>query len=315
VEFVLALLGGLSFLAVWAGLTWPRRTLPRPREKDRPEQLQLREIKGLSFLAPTVGGLADMLRGRERAKGVNGRYLALLKQAGWYWAPGEVAPPNPNAPFWNLETMWAAKVFRGVLFALGGAVLVGGALALFHGSLVLAPLGLLGGLVGFFDPDQEVADAAEKRKRQIVLEMGYKVPELRVYVRSGRTFVSALRYITARPGGPFVKELHRALQVYDITADMGQGLSVVIKHNELCEPLVNLCADLAAVLAEGGELGPVLEAHAEAAQHEQRRLLRRQGQDNTQAMTYVVSATTLIVIFLLIGAPALWTVLISLGGL
>ncbi len=211
-------------------------------------------------------------------------------------------------------SFWGA-ITAAVLFALGGAVLVGGALALFHGSLVLAPLGLLGGLVGFFDPDQEVADAAEKRKRQIVLEMGYKVPELRVYVRSGRTFVSALRYLTSRPGGPFVKELHRALAVYDITADLERGLRAVIDHNPLCEPLVYLCADLLAVLSEGGELGPVLEAHAETALHEQQQLLIRQGQENTQAMTYLVSFTTMMVLALLVGAPALWTIVISLGGL
>jgi hypothetical protein len=32
-------------------------------------------------------------------------------------------------------------------------------------------------------------------------------------------------------------------------------------------------------------------------------------------MGYVVSATTLFVIFLLVGGPALWTVLVSLSGM
>ncbi|HIE39569.1 MAG TPA: hypothetical protein EYH30_01520 [Anaerolineales bacterium] len=315
-ELIIGFFAALSFLAVFGAFVWPRQKVVRAQKEERviPEQLRLREAKGLGFLAPTVEGLADLLRGREGAEGINGRYLVLLRQADWYWGPGEAAPPNPDAPFWNPETMWAAKVFRGILFALGGLVLVGAALAALHGPLWMALVGLLGGLVGFFDPDQEAAQAAEKRRRQIVLEMGYKVPELRVYVRSGRTFVSALRYLTSRPGGPFVKELYRALQVYDITADLGRGLRGVMEHNRLCEPLVNLCADLLAVLAEGGELGPVLEAHTETAQHEQRRLLRQQGQDNTQAMGYVVSATTLIVIFLLVGGPALWTVVTGLAG-
>lgn len=315
-EVILGFLAGLCFLAVFGAFTLPRTRLVRAQKEERiiPEQMQLREARGLGFLTPTLAGIADVLQGREGAEGINGRYLALLRQADWFWGPGEAAPPNPDAPFWNLETMWAAKVFRGILFALGGLVLVGAALAVFHGPLWMALLGLLLGLVGFFDPDQEVAQAAEKRRRQIILEMGYKVPELRVYVRSGRTFISALRYLTSRPGGPFVKELYRALQVYDITADLGRGLKAVMEHNRLCEPLVNFCADLLAVLAEGGELGPVLEAHAETAQHEQRRLLRQQGQDNTQAMGYVVSATTLIVIFLLVGGPALWTVVTNLAG-
>ena len=315
-EVLLGILAALSFLAVFAAVAWPRQKVVRAQKEERilPEQLQLREARGLGFLMPTLQGLADLLRG-EGAGGVNDRYLTLLKQADWYWGPGEAAPPNPNAPFWNLETMWAAKVFRGLLFGLGGMVLVGAALALFHGPLWMAVLGLAAGAVGFFDPDREVAEAAEHRRRQIVLEMGYKVPELRVYVRSGRTFVSALRYITGRPGGPFVKELHRALVVHDITADLERGLRAVIDHNRLCEPLVNLCADLLAVLTEGGELAPVLETHAAAAQHEQRRLLRQQGQENTQAMAYVVTFTTLIVMFLLIGSPALWIVLANLGGL
>lgn len=328
-EVILGFLAGLSFLAVIGAFIWPRQRVVRAQKGrnsiasfgrnsiapvGRDSIASLREMRGLGFLAPTVEGVADLLRGRERAAGVNGRYLALLRQADWYWGPGEATPPNPNAPFWNLETMWGAKVFRGGLFALGGVVFAGALAALAHLSPALGLVGLLAGLVGFFDPDQEVATAAEKRRRQIVLEMGYKVPELRVYVRSGRTFVSALRYLTSRPGGPFVKELYRALQVYDITADLGRGLKAVMEHNRLCEPLVNFCADLLAVLAEGGELGPVLEAHAETAQHEQRRLLRQQGQDNTQAMGYVVSATTLIVIFLLVGGPALWTVVTNLAG-
>jgi len=100
-----------------------------------------------------------------------------------------------------------------------------------------------------------------------------------------------------------------------ITANMERGLAVARDRNALCEPLVNLCGDLMAVLAKGGELAPVLEAHADSAQHEQRRLLRQQGQDNTQQMSYVVAATTLVVIFLLVAGPAMWTVVTSLGGL
>ena len=315
-EVVLGFLAGLSCLAIFGAFVLPRRQVVRvqPEERVLPEQLQLKEARGLGFLMPTLQGLADLLRGEGKG-GVNERYLALLKQADWYWGPGEAAPPNPDAPFWNLQTMWAAKVFRGLLFGLGGMVFLLLVAALAHLPLWLAPLGLALGAVGFFDPDREVAEAAEHRRRQIVLEMGYKVPELRVYVRSGRTFVSALRYITSRPGGPFVEELHRALVVHDITADLERGLRAVMEHNRLCEPLVNLCADLLAVLTEGGELAPVLETHAAAAQHEQRRLLRRQGQENTQSMTYVVSFTTLVVMFLLVGSPALWVVLTNLGGL
>ncbi len=320
-ELIVALLGGLAALLVVAGLTWPR-PVARPQQGQTDAQTRLRQVQGgpLSPLAGPLEDLAIWFRGegaesRDWRGGPNARYLRLLKQADWYWAPGEVSPPTPDAPFWNLETMWATKLLHGGLFALGGLVLVGVVAVLFRLTPALALAGLAAGIIGFIDPDSEVAEAAEKRRRQIILEMGYKVPELRVYVRSGRTFVAALRYLTARPGGPFARELYRALAVYDITADLGRGLEAVIERNRLCEPLVNLCGDLLAVLAEGGEVGTVLEAHTETALHEQRRLLRQQGQDNTQQMSYLVTGTTLVVLFLLIGAPALWIVLTALGGM
>jgi len=318
-ETILAIIAGLSVLFIWAGLTRPRRIV-RAQQGEQDDQVRLRELRGgLGFLSAAVVDLAAWFQGRDPDAGwrggLNTRYLRLLKQADWYWSPGEAAPATATAPFWNLETMWAAKVLHGILFAVGGLVFVGLIVLALGLPVPLALAGGLAGVIGFLDPDSEVAAVAERRRRQIILEMGYKVPELRVYVRSGRTFVAALRYLTNRPGGPFVRELYRALAVYDVTADLQRGVRAVIERNALCEPLVNLCGDLLAALAEGGELGPVLEAHADTAQHEQRRQLRQQGQDNTQQMTYVATATTLLVIGLLIGGPALWQVVSSLGGL
>ncbi len=313
-EIILGFIGGLSFLMIWAGLTQPRVVRPQAPTVQQPQGGRV------GFFSAAVAGLAAWFQGRGVEDttwrgGLNARYLRLLKQADWYWAPGEAVAPTPGARFWNLETLWAAKLLTAAFFALGGLVFVGLITLALHWPAVVALVGLLAGVIGFVDPDNELADAAEKRRRQIILEMGYKVPELRVYVRSGRTFVAALRYLTSRPGGPFVREMYRALHVYDITADLERGLRAVIERNGMCEPLVNLCGDLLAVLAEGGEVGMVLEAHTDSALHEQRRQLRQQGQDNTQQMTYVVSATTLIVIFALVGGPALWTVISSLGGL
>ena len=110
---------------------------------------------------------------------------------------------------------------------------------------------------------------------------------------------------------PFIIQEWEDGQPPKTTAEL-DGLCAVMARNGLCEPLVTFCGDVLAVLAEGGELGPVLDAHADAAQHEQRRLLRQQGQDNTQQMVYVVAATTLLVIFVLAGGPALWTLMQSL---
>ncbi len=321
-EYVLALLGVAAVGCVVGALAPRPRRVQRPQAREEIERVRVPALRGgpLGILAGAVEDAARRLMGKGTEDntwrgGLNSRYLLLLKQADWYWAPGEPAPPT-GARFWNLETLWGSKVLTTFLFGLGGLVLGLLVAAFLHRPALLAlPAGLAAAAAGFFDPDSELAEAAEKRRRQIILEMGYKVPELRVYVRSGGSFTNALRYLTERPGGPFIKEMHRALAVYDITADMERGLRSVLERNRMCEPLVNMCGDLMAVLAEGGELGGVLDTHADAAQHEQRRLLRQQGQDNTQQMSYVVSATTLIVLFLLIGGPALWVVVTSLGGM
>ena len=141
-EYVIAFAGGLCFLFVWAGLTWPRPAARPQQQEGRPEQFRLRELRG-GPLAPLGGAVEDLAawfrgRGAEDATwrgGMNGRYLTLLKQADWYWAAGEAAPPSPQAPFWNLETLWAAKLFHAGLFGLGGLVLAGAAAA----SLVVGP--------------------------------------------------------------------------------------------------------------------------------------------------------------------------------
>ena len=313
--FVIATIAAVSFLLVWAGLTRPAPVSRPQAEKD--SQYRLKELRGLGFLACAVEDLASWINGpgddRAWNSGLNERSVRRLKQADWYWAPGEAAPPTPTAPFWNLETLWAAKVLHAVLFALGGLALGGVPALLFKWNPVVAlAAAALGAVAGFFDPDRELAEAAENRRRQIILEMGYKVPELRSYVRVTRSLAAALRFLTQRPGGPFVRELHRVITIYDITSHMSRGLQAVIDHNAECEPLVNMCGDLLAILDESGEIGVVLEAHADAALHEQRRLLRQQGQDNTQSMSYVVAGTTLVVIFLLVAGPALWIVVNTL---
>jgi hypothetical protein len=316
-EYVLAFIAGLSFLLIWAGLTRPA-PVARP-QAEKSEQYRIRALRGgLGFLAAAVEDLASWFQGRGTEDvswrgGLNTRYLRQLKQADWYWAPNEKTPATAKAPFWNLETLWATKLFHALLFAAGGLVLAGVPTLLYswHPTIPLV-VAIAAGVAGFFDPDSELAGAAEKRRRQIILEMGYKVAELRAYIQSGRTFAAAMRYLTQRPGGPFVKELFRVLQIYDITADLDRGLRVVLERNAMCQPLISLIGDLLAMTGQGGEVGPVLEAHSDTAQHEQARLLRQQGEDNSQQMSYVVAGTTLVVIFLLIGMPALWTVMTTL---
>jgi len=316
-EYILGIIAGVCFLLIWAGLTRPK--LERP-QMTREEQRRLRSLRGGigTLVATAVEDLAAWFQGQATDEktwrgGLHARWTQQLKMANWYWAPGEASPPTPNARFWNIETMWASKILYAGLFSL--VVLIGmGLFTLIFGWPFVLPLvvAAIAGAVGFTDPDRELADAAEERRRQIILEMGTKVPEMRSYVMAGRHILFILRDLTDRPGGPFVQELHRALSVYSQVTDIVRGLETVIDYCRPCQPLVNLCADLIAQHEEGGELGKVLSTHAETAQHEQARLLRQQGQDNTQAMMYVVAATTLIVIFILVGAPAMWILVQSL---
>jgi hypothetical protein len=301
---------------LWASLTRPKG-IDRPQAEKDP-RYRLKALRGAGFLAAAVEDLSSWFQGEERVgtswrAGLNDRYLRQLKQANWYWAPGDDAPPVPEAKFWNLETLWATKLFQALSFGLVG-LLAAGALAALAGLPLVASLAVasVAAAVGFFDPDSDLAGKAEERRRQIVLEMGAKVPEMRTYALSGRSLPFILRRMTDRPGGPFVEELYRTLQVYASTTSLQRGLELLIDRNQLCQPLVNFCGDLLAILNEGGELGKVLDTHADTALHEERRLLRRQGQENTQNMSLVVAGTTLVVIFLLAGGPAMWVVLQNL---
>jgi hypothetical protein len=311
VEYILGILGGVCFLLIWAGLTRPQ-ALERP-QMTKEEQYRLRSLRGGvgTLLATAVEDLASWFQGRATDEktwrgGLHARYIEQLKMANWYWAPGEATPPTPSAKFWNVETLWASKILYAGLFGLVALIGMGLFAIIFQWPFAVPlVIGAIAGVVGFFDPDRELAEAADERRKQIVLEMG-KVPEMRSYVLSGRSILFVLRHLIDRPGGPFVQELHRVLAVYSLTTDVGRGFEAVIDYCRPCQPLVNLCADLLALHQEGGDLGKVLNTHADTAQHEQARLLRQQGQDNTQQMMYVVAATTLIVIFILVGAPAMW---------
>lgn len=317
-EVILGVIGGVSFLLIWAGLTRPK-ALERP-QMTREERYRLHALRGGvgCLVAAAVEDLAAWFQGvatdeKTWRGGLHARYTAHLKMANWYWAPGEATPPTPTARFWNIETIWAAKILYAGMFGLVGLIGAGVFALIFQWPFVVPVIAAgVAGAVGFSDPDRELAEAADKRRRQIILEMGTKVPEMRAYVLSGLAILDTLRHMTKRPGGPFIQELYRVRAVYSLTTDLARGYEAVLEYCKGCQPLVNLMVDLAAQHREGGDLGKILDTHADTAQHEQARLLRQQGQDNTQQMMYVVAATTLIVIFLLVGSPALWILMQSL---
>jgi hypothetical protein len=175
---ILALLAGLGFLSMWMGLTIPRRVIRAAAGPATPQQ-RIVAVENMPFFQDFLYSLVRGLVGwitpvneQGELTSANERYLLLLKQADWYWAPGELNAPTPSAPFWNLETLWGSKVVSALAGgALGFVVLLVPALA-----VGLPPFGALfgafiGALQGWITPDSKLRAAVKKRQHELIVEM------------------------------------------------------------------------------------------------------------------------------------------------
>jgi Flp pilus assembly protein TadB len=252
-----------------------------------------------------------------RRDDVNAQYLRQLKQANWYWEVGEPNMPNPKAPFWNVETLWGEKWIGAIIW---GTVTFGAvsALGLFLGLAGRASFAnfimfgvLLGGLMGFFaftNPDSQVASAAAKRQRELSLEMGFRIPELRADVIAGATIQRAMRGMARRPGGPFVEELRRAVTVLDVTRDESQAMDYLLDRSQGNELMMEFANSVKMVSRQGGQIGPVLNVLADLAQQRLRLSITGQAKKNLQEMTRPIGLSSLIVTTLLIIVPAITSI-------
>lgn len=309
VELMLVL-AVLAVFLLFNGFMMPRHGKDEQMAMVSLSQFRARSIGKNSILT----GIASA--GARRAMkndSTNSRYVRWLKQANWYWEPNEVSMPDIKAPFWNLETLWSEKFFGAFVYGgLIAVVLVLGGLVLnvLAGVPMLVFMGLalvFGGAVGFFmfgSPDGALTAAAVKRQKELALEMGFRIPELRADVMAGNTIQRAIRNLSRRPGGPFVEELRRAVAVLDITKDDILAMDQLIERNDSNEILIEFANSLKMVSRQGGQIGPVLNVLADLAQQRLRLAIQAQARKNLQEMTRPIGLSSLVVTTLLIIAPA-----------
>lgn len=310
------MLAALAVFLLFMGLATPKTMLRKSNLADV-KQFRARSLGNNK----AMGGLTEAgTRQALRKDAQNEKFLRQLKQANWYWAPGEPAMPNPKAPFWNLETLWTEKIFGAIL--MGGlvaivAIIAGIFFSLTQGaSLILFVLGgvALGGLFavfGYTNPDSTLAGAAASRQRELALEMGFRIPELRSDVMGGATIQRAMRNMSRRPGGPFVEELRRAVLTLDITKDDTVAMDQLIDRNANNELLLEFANSVKMVSRQGGQIGPVLNVLADLAQQRLRLSIQSQARRNLQEMTRPIGLSNLLVMALLIVLPALAAILTS----
>lgn len=297
-------LGGVAVCLLVLGITWQAGAQAR-LPGDR--QLRPRSLDNAGVLAEFA--LAGQRKAVEKSP-ANARYLRLLKQANWYWALGEPAAPSPGVPFWNLETLWGEKLIGAALYAAGGlsstfgllwfGALVDGMNALLIASLLAAALGY----VGYTGPDSALAGAARRRQKQIGLEMGYRLPEMRSDVLAGRTVMSALRELSRRPGGPFIEELRRVVLAFDVLKDETGALALMLDRNAGNEMVAEFVNQMTMAITHGNEVNRVLHVLAGAAQQRLLQQITAQGRRNAQEMGRPLAAGSVLILALLIMLPA-----------
>lgn len=302
-----------------------------PSNPNRRDKQKKSDGQAAASVRPTGKGKADLFEPITKVSyqqslkkdSLNARYLRQLKQANWFWEPGEPMKPNPKAPFWSLETLWSKKIMGALLWGGGiaGLIIAFGLYKSLTGSVSVIPFFLggaaFGAVVGFFQfgsPDTAVAGAAATRQRELSLEMGYRIPELRGDVMAGTTIQRAIRNMSRRPGGPFVEELRRAVTVLDVTKDDTLAMDQLIDRNQGNELIIEFANNLKMVSRQGGQISPVLNVLADLAQERLRLQIQAQARKNLQEMTRPIGLSSMMITTMLIIVPAMAGVMGSIGG-
>lgn len=319
-ELLLIFTAVAVFLLV-VGLTMPGWAMKRDFDLSASPNRQLRARSvGNSRV---MGGVARAgMRRAQQGNAQNEQFLRQLKQANWLWAAGEPTMPTRRAPFWNLETLWSEKMFGGIVYGVFAAGMVLG-LGILLAVTVRTPLipfivgaAAVGGGVGvssYGSPDQKLREAAVNRQREISLEMGYRIPELRSDVLAGNTIQRAIRNMGRRPGGPFVEELRRAVELLDITKDDVAAMDQLIERNEGNELIIEFANNLKLVSRQGGQISPVLDVLADVAQQRLKLQIQSQARRNVQEMTRPIGLSSMFITTMLIIVPAIVGVVASLS--
>ncbi|MEO6060626.1 MAG: hypothetical protein ABIQ99_01655 [Thermoflexales bacterium] len=326
--WLLAMAGGLAVFLIVAGSAGNAgRASGSAQAMYRP-----RSARSLGKAGPaTVSAVVRAGAGRAlRADPVNARYLRQLKQADWYWAPAEPVPPRRGAPFWNLETLWAEKYFGALLGAAGaaGLILLAGMIGLLSLEFIgTRPAGLampalvigaavVGGLcagMGFTNPDAQLAAAAVSRQRELSLELGFRISEIRSDVLAGVTLPTAIGNLSRRAGGPFIEELRRMTTALKVDADEVAAVNTLLDRNQGNEFVTEFGNTVRMALLHGARVESALNALADAAQIRLRQTIQAQGRRNAQEMARPVALTTTLVISMLVIAPAIAGIMEGIG--
>jgi hypothetical protein len=307
----------VATMLIVVGVTWPTSTGNSSAQAIDQAIDSSRQYRALSmgrndgFMMPIM---RQAIKRAAKVDGVNKEYLKLLKQANWYWGPGEPVPPTRKAPYWNLETLWGEKYIRaslwgGMVFvcvAVVGSFYLPVVLGMSVAPALLAALvfGFGIGFLGFTSPDSAVMGAAASRQRELSLEMGFRLGELRSDVLAGYTIQRALRNMGNKPGGPFVEELRRIAAVMASTKDEGLAMDTFMDRNSGNELVQEFANQIKMVTREGGEIAPALNVLTDAAQNRLRQQITQQGRKNLGDMSRPVGMVSMIVTFLLLIIPA-----------
>lgn len=197
----------LSLVVLWwavsgeaAGAAGGRNLLTGPQGIDLRQALLRR---GAS--ARAVGPLARRLANRARRLTPASRVAALERRILLAGAP----------PGWVLERVLAAKLL------LGGGVAVYGTLRLVSspsmGALVLT---LVFAALGFFIPDVVLESRAQRRQRQIRVELPDTLDQITVAIEAGLGLEASMARAGRSGTGPTAEELLRTLQ--DVQAGMSR---------------------------------------------------------------------------------------------
>ncbi len=292
-SWVWAVLGGLGVFLIVYGIARPKISSGGPvSERD-----QIREAGLLANLAYQASvGYDDHTGNIERQ----------LQAANWFWAPGELAPPDSEAPYYTVSGYRAACIYQALFYGIIG--FLAGTLITYLVEipffLVLPAAGLLA-LVGYTGPATQLQTAVKQRQQRMTVELAFRLPELAAVVSTGRSLTQALRVLTERPGGPFITEIARLLRTYDVTTSFEAAVAAVIAHNHFA-PLTEFLQQLKLVAARGGSLAPTLQVQATAAQQRLKRHLIEQGLENAEQMQLPVVAGSMLIVLGLVAGPALW---------
>ena len=318
---ILLVFTAIATFLIFVGITMPKDKATKSTVAQMPVSPQYRSRSvGKGHVFDSV--VKEATHKAMGSNSTNAKYLRQLKQADWYWAPGEVVMPSAHAPFWNLETLWGEKIFGALLWGSLVAVIVlvvgfvmalSGVMSFIVSVLAAAALGGVVGLFMFSGPDSTLEGAAKKRQQELALEMGYRIPELRGDVLAGNTIQRAIRNMARRPGGPFVAELRRTVAILDVTKDDILAMDQLIERNEGNELIIVFANNLKMVSRQGGQVAPVLNILADLAQQRLRQQINAQARKNLQEMTRPVGLSSMMVTTILIIVPALVGVMGSIN--